>query len=392
MAFVRGARQALSGEKIWNRLFFLSASCLPWERAGACVDHSMLGREPAVLPDMAGTMATSMPMGRVGIHGTGYTGSRCIEDVAGTAGKTSSLIGNAHGRDERFDLFQSGYQTLIWRQVTMNNPSSHARRPLMLVLGATSGIARATVRLLATQGWDFVLAGRSIEGLQKVADELAALTESEFLEAGSLASGKIRKNFEAGGPVRGLALFDAERPETCTALWDSLPEVPDALLCAVGLLGDQIAARHDPVWAERVLRCNFTGLVPLLALAADAFSARGTGIIVGISSVAGERGRGSNYVYGSAKAGLTAYLSGLRNRLSGSGARVLTVKPGYVATAMMAGRRLPALLTASPEDVARDIVRAMQGRQDVVYSLRRWRWIMAVYRLLPETIASRLPF
>lgn len=260
----------------------------------------------------------------------------------------------------------------------------------MLVLGATSGIARATVRLLALQGWHFILAGRNMDALQEVAAEVLPIAEEECTSAHSC--GPHGKEQTSCGTVRGIALFDADNPESGVALWNDLPEVPDAIFCAVGLLGDQIAARHDPVWAERVLRCNFTGLVPVLSLAADAFAARETGLIVGISSVAGERGRGSNYVYGSAKAGFTAYLSGLRNRLSGSGVHVLTVKPGYVATAMTAGRRLPALLTASPEDVARDIVRAMQGRKDVVYSLGRWRWIMAAYRLLPEIVAKRLPF
>ena len=263
----------------------------------------------------------------------------------------------------------------------------------MLVLGATSGIARATLRLLTLQGWDFVLAGRNMEAMQELSAELATIRKTDC--SSTIASRNSDTGKETGmsdGPVQHLVLFDADCPETGIALWKGLPRIPDALLCAVGLLGDQIAARHDTVWAERVLRCNFTGLVPVLALAADTFAARGTGLIVGISSVAGERGRGSNYVYGSAKAGFTAYLSGLRNRLSGSGVHVLTVKPGYVSTSMTAGRRLPACLTASPETVAKDIVRAMQRKQNIVYSLGRWRWIMAVYRLLPESLACRLPF
>lgn len=273
---------------------------------------------------------------------------------------------------------------------TMNDSFSSRRagRPLMLVLGATSGIAQATIRLLAEQGWDFILAGRDMTALHGVA---AGLASSRTATGATGKAGAVGESISRG-PVRGFALFDAERPETHAALWNGLPETPDALLCAVGLLGDQLAARHDPVWAERVLRCNFTGLTPLLALAADAFAARGSGLVVGISSVAGERGRASNYVYGSAKAGFTAYLSGLRNRLSGSGVHVLTVKPGYVATAMTAGRRLPGLLTASPEEVARDIVRAMRDGRNVVYSRGRWRWIMAAYRLLPEAVAMRLPF
>ena len=114
------------------------------------------------------------------------------------------------------------------------------------------------------------------------------------------------------------------------------------------------------------MECNFTGLVPVLLQAAEAFEARGSGLIIGLSSVAGDRGRASNYAYGSAKAGFTAFLSGLRARLWNSGVRVLTVEPGYVATGMIAGRCLPSCIVASPERVARDILRAVHTGRDVL--------------------------
>ena len=113
-------------------------------------------------------------------------------------------------------------------------------------------------------------------------------------------------------------------------------------------------------------------------------------MIIGVGSVAGDRGRASNYVYGAAKAGFAAYLSGLRARLHGSGVRVLTVKPGYVATAMLSGRRVPALLVASPGRVARDIRRAVLRGHDVLYTPLWWRPLLAAYRILPENLAKRL--
>ena len=234
----------------------------------------------------------------------------------------------------------------------------------MLIVGATSGIARAAALAFARSGWRLQFAGRNLERLQAVADELGLEAE--------------------------LFPFDALDAESRSGLWARLPACPDAVLCAVGLLGDQARAQRDPVAALRILESNFTGLVPLLTQAAAAFEARGSGVIIGIGSVAGDRGRASNYVYGAAKAGFAAYLSGLRARLYGSGVRVLTVKPGYVATRMLAGRRLPACLVAPPDRVARDILRAVLAGRDVLYTPAWWRPLLALYRLLPEKMAKRM--
>jgi len=183
--------------------------------------------------------------------------------------------------------------------------------------------------------------------------------------------------------------FDALEPGSHRRLWDTLPEKPDAVLCVVGLLGDQDQARHDPDLATEIINSNFTGLVPLLSLAADDFEARKSGLIIGLSSVAGDRGRASNYIYGSAKAGLTAFLSGLRNRLAPSGVRVITVKPGFVKTAMTEGMNLSPLLTADPSQVAADIVSAVKKGRDVIYSRWFWRFIMIVIKALPEFIFKK---
>jgi decaprenylphospho-beta-D-erythro-pentofuranosid-2-ulose 2-reductase len=116
----------------------------------------------------------------------------------------------------------------------------------------------------------------------------------------------------------------------------------------------------------------------------------GKGRIIGVSSVAGERGRQSNYFYGSAKAGFTAYLSGLRNRLFPACVQVLTVHPGFVTTAMTQNMKLPAILTAHPDEVAEDILRAVNKGRDVIYTKWFWRYIMCLIRLIPENLFKRL--
>ncbi len=141
-----------------------------------------------------------------------------------------------------------------------------------------------------------------------------------------------------------------------------------------------------------VMRTNFEGPALLLGLIAERFASRGRGTIIGVSSVAGDRGRGSNYIYGAAKAGLTAFLSGLRNRLAAAGVRVITVKPGFVRTSMTSGMKLPPMLTAEPEEVAKTIYAAAEtgkGR-DVLYVRRLWQPIMFAIRSIPEPIFKRL--
>jgi len=240
--------------------------------------------------------------------------------------------------------------------------------PLMLILGATSEIARACALRFAQEGWDLCLAGRRMDALQNFAQELRTKT---------------------GRTVDCMA-FDALDSSTHATLWNSLRNRADAVLCSVGLLGDQMVARHDSDAADRILRANFTGLVPLLSMAADTFEQRQRGLIIGISSVAGDRGRGSNYLYGSAKAGFTAFLSGLRARLTPSGVHVLTVKPGLVASPMLEGRNLPRCLIASPETTARDIANAVRKGRYTLYTPWYWRGIMFAVKHLPERLFMRL--
>ena len=168
-----------------------------------------------------------------------------------------------------------------------------------------------------------------------------------------------------------------------------LPALPEVVVCAVGLLGDQQQSEADPAEAEVVMRSNFIGPALVLGAFAERMVARGSGALIGISSVAGERGRASNYVYGSAKAGFTAFLSGLRNRLGRSGVQVLTVKPGFVDTAMTWG--LPGLfLVASPDAVARTILRGVDRKRGVIYVPGFWWAIMLIIRAIPEPVFRRM--
>jgi short-subunit dehydrogenase len=238
----------------------------------------------------------------------------------------------------------------------------------VLVLGGTSTIARAIAAELAARGFDVALAGRDGVELGMVAADL-----------------RLRH-----GVTTTVHLLDVLDMDThVTALAPCLTPDLRGVVLAIGYLGDQRRAETDPAEARRILDTNLTGSVLCLNVVAAHLARAGGGFVCALSSVAGERGRQSNYVYGAAKAGLTAYLSGLRNRLAGSGVRVVTVKAGVVDTRMSAGAP-GAAPAASPASVARAVVRAITRGRDVVYVPWFWRWIMLVIRLIPERIFKRL--
>ena len=232
----------------------------------------------------------------------------------------------------------------------------------VLIIGAKSDIAKAVARKYAANGYDLCLAARKADELKAFADDLAIRTRQKII-------------------CVELDILDYASHKK---FYDALPEKPSGVVTAVGYLGDQKAAQRSFSEAQKIIDTNYTGLVSLLHIIADDFEQRETGFIVGISSVAGDRGRASNYVYGSAKAAFTACLSGLRNRLHGAGVHVLTVKPGFVATKMTAGMDLPVKLTAQPEEVAEDIYVAQQKGKNVLYTKWMWKWIMLVIKSIPE--------
>lgn len=239
----------------------------------------------------------------------------------------------------------------------------------VLVLGARSDIALATARRFAQAGHSIQLAARNCGGLERDRADIA-----------------LRFNVAVT-----LHEFDALATDSFGAFIAALPQLPEVAVCAVGALGEQARLQTSLPDSTMILRTNFEGPALILGLLANHFETRGIGTIVGISSVAGERGRASNYVYGSAKAGFTAFLSGLRNRLARSGGvHVVTVLPGFVATRMTEGMRLPALLTARPEEVAEATYRAVVGRKNTVYVRRVWGPIMTIIRALPELLFKKM--
>jgi Short-chain dehydrogenases of various substrate specificities len=171
---------------------------------------------------------------------------------------------------------------------------------------------------------------------------------------------------------------------------EKLPAPISGVVLCVGYLGYQNDAIGDASEAFKILNTNFLGPINFLNEVANYFEKRKTGFIVVISSVAGDRGRASNYFYGAAKSGLTTYLSGIRNRLFKSGVHVLTVKPGFVDTKMTRKLELPKGLTSEPIEAAEIIYRAIKNKKDVIYVKGRWRFIMLIVRLLPEGIFKRL--
>jgi short-subunit dehydrogenase len=241
-------------------------------------------------------------------------------------------------------------------------------RPSVLILGARSDMARAIAHRFAARGHPLQLAAR---------------------DATSLEADRADLQLRYGVPVTVHA-YDAVAIADHARFVEGLPELPGIAICAVGVMGSHEALERDPAAAVQVMRTNYEGPAHTLAILANHFEARGSGTLVGISSVAGARGRATNYVYGSAKAGFTAFLSGLRNRLATRGVHVVTVLPGFVATKMTEGLDLPPRLTAQPDKVAIAVERAVVRGQDVVYVRAIWRLIARLVREIPEGRFKRM--
>ncbi len=252
-------------------------------------------------------------------------------------------------------------------------PSRNASGRKIVVMGATSKIAQEIARLAAAEGMEFLLLARRPNRLAAIAADLAA-------------RGAARVDTIAAD------LSDiASHPALVQEVLARMPGF-DTLLLAYGTLGDQLRAEQSPDYALAELNTNFTSAASLLMRLSAPLAARGGGCVAVITSVAGDRARRSNYVYGTAKGALSLFVQGLRAQLYSSGVRVLTIKPGPVYTPMTA--HLPGSgRFADPAAVARAIYREMeQGSRDIVYVPGIWRWIMAVIRLIPERIGKRLKF
>lgn len=240
-----------------------------------------------------------------------------------------------------------------------------------LVVGGTSAIGRAIATRLAQDGCDLVLAGRQLDQLERNAQDL-----------------RVRYGVRVAVHAFDALRFDEYEKffAECTSEFED--GLKGVVLCH-GEMPDQREAQADPALARRTIEVNYSSAVSLLEIAAEYLCERGRGWICAVSSVAGDRGRPSNYIYGSSKGGLNVYLQGLRARVAKHGVRAVTVKPGFVDTALTYGR--PGMfLVASPERVAAGALRAVRRDRAVVYTPAFWAAIMWIIRLIPDRIFKRL--
>lgn len=240
----------------------------------------------------------------------------------------------------------------------------------VLILGATSAIAEQTARLFAARGDRLFLVARN-------ADRLQAMCEDLRVRGAHACELRVQDLADQG---QHAALLDEARQKL-----NGL----DVVLIAYGTLGDQAASQQSVEVTLQELQTNCLSVLSLLTLLANHFEQQQSGCIAVISSVAGDRGRQSNYVYGTAKGALTIFLQGLRNRLSKANVQVLTIKPGFVDTPMTRDFR-KGLLWAKPAQIAQGILSAIDRRKDVIYLPFFWRYIMLIIKSIPEKIFKRL--
>ena len=240
----------------------------------------------------------------------------------------------------------------------------------ILIIGAKSDIANATALKFASEGYNLQLAARNISDLE-------------------LFSKDTKTRYDITISLHELDILDYKSfPEFIS----ELNNMPDIVLCSVGFLGDHIDGQNSFEKSSLIIRTNFEGPALLMGEFANHFEKRKSGTILGISSVAGERGRSSNYIYGSSKAGFTQYLSGLRNRLFNSNVLVTTILPGFVNTKMTKDLKLNKYLTAKPFEVADLIYNAVLKKKEIVYIRPIWKYIMLVIKIIPEFIFKKIKF
>lgn len=235
------------------------------------------------------------------------------------------------------------------------------------LLGANSALGAAIARRLAAQGVSLVLLARDESKLNQMADDLRTRGAKVTMHVADFD--ELDRHDEIVKKI--------ESADTVYTLYGTLP---DQMLC-------------EQNWDEtmRALHTNFISAASLLSRLANVFEQRGHGNLVVVSSVAGDRGRKSNYIYGTAKGALSIFCAGLRNRLAGSGAHVLTVKPGFIDTPMTAHiEKKPAVLWVDADRVAGDIVKACASGKNELYTPWFWRFILLIIRLVPEPIFKRL--
>ena len=240
----------------------------------------------------------------------------------------------------------------------------------VIIIGATSAIAQETARCYASEGAALFLVARSAEKLEALAADL-----------------RIRGHGKVETMVCDLLDFN-RHAEIVDKAWGIFGRV-DAVLIAHGTLGDQKRCEEDYAEAEKEYRSNFLSVVSLCTPIANRLEKQGSGTLAVISSVAGMRGRQSNYIYGSAKGAKSLYLQGLRNRMHHKGVKVVSILPGFVDTPMTAGFKKNGLY-ATAADVGAGIHKAMKKGREVVFLPWFWRWIMFIICSIPERIFKKL--
>lgn len=238
----------------------------------------------------------------------------------------------------------------------------------VLIVGAKSDIAKEVARVYAKNGYDLYLASRHSDSLSDLAKDI-----------------QLRSSVKVQTKELDMVDFDSHEE-----FYNSLEPKPLGVIVVSGYMTDQKKCENDFAKTLNTINVNYTGAVSLLNIVANDMEKNKNGFMVGISSVAGDRGRKANYIYGSSKAAFSAYLAGLRNRLFQSGVKVLTVKPGFVATKMTQNLDLPEKLTAQPEEVANDIYNAQQKGKDILYTKYIWRWVMMIIKNIPEVVFKRM--
>lgn len=241
----------------------------------------------------------------------------------------------------------------------------------VLIIGATSAIATACARLWAVQGSEFFLVARNAEKLQQTAADL---------------QGRGAKNVT----LHEMDATDSQaHPAMLSSCMAALGQI-DIALIAHGTLPDQKACEQDVNIALQELANNSTSVIALLTILANQFEIQRCGTLAVISSVAGDRGRPSNYLYGTAKAAVSTFCEGLRARMFKVGVHVMTIKPGFVDTPMTKGLPLPGPLVAKPEQVAQRIVAGIERKANILYTPGFWALIMLIIRSIPNPIFKRL--
>ncbi len=238
----------------------------------------------------------------------------------------------------------------------------------VLILGATSDIGVAIARKFAQSGYNIQLTAREVGAIASTNSDLA-----------------IRYNVSCS-----VHEFDAANSNMHETFFQGLYPKPDITVYVIGYMGSDDEPLKPLKETRAIIDSNYSGAVSILNIIAKYYAAEKKGTIIGISSVAGERGRQSNFIYGSAKAAFSTYLSGLRNYLYPFNVHVVTVKPGFVYTKMTNHLQLPGLLTATPELVGQCVYNASKNKKNVVYVKWMWRWIMQIIKLIPEPIFKKM--